>query len=194
MLSTHLERGDPVSPEEATMNDRGAGSPAWGWRRVNPFKDRFELRTGARVLATLTLEGIAITSADVDVGGNRFTLTAEGVGSQRIRICNADGSVVIANFDRHWSGRTGTLRLAQGGLLEWRRVGWRRPMWEFADRFGNPLLRLRPDGSVVDCAVGDEFAHLAEPWSDALLMLSLAWFLLVIGGYALPPRLEPAVR
>jgi hypothetical protein len=176
------------------MGNRGAGAPTWGWRRANPFKDRFELRMGDRVLATLMLEGIAITSADVEVDGHRFTLTAEGVGSQRIRICNtAEGSVVVANFDRHWSGRTGTLRLAQGGRLEWRRVGWWRPLWEFADRFGNPLVRLRPDGSVADCVLGDELAGLAEPWSDVLLLLALAWFLLVIGGHAVPPRLEPAI-
>jgi hypothetical protein len=173
------------------MGNRGAGAPSWGWRRADPFKDRFELRIGGRVLATLMLEGIAITSADVDVDGHRFTLAAEGVGSQRITICDVDGGVVIASFDRHWSGRTGTLRLAHGGRLEWRRVGWWRPMWEFADRFGNPLLRLRPDGIVVDYALGDELAHLAEPWSDVLLLLALAWFLLVIGGHALPPRLEP---
>src|SRR6266545_2566794 len=148
MLYTHLDHGDPVPPEEATMGNRGAGTPTWGWRRANPFKDRFELRMGGRVVATL---------------------------------------------DRHWSGRGGTLRLAQGGRLEWRRVGWWRPLWEFADRFGNPLVRLRPDGSVVDCVLGDELAGLAEPWSDVLLLLALAWFLLVIGGHAVPPRLEPAI-
>jgi len=175
------------------MGNGGAGT-AWAWRRTNPFKDWFELHTGSRVLATLVLEGIAITSAEVDVDGHRFTLTAEGVGSQRIRICNAaEESVLVASFDRHWSGRAGTLRFAQGGRLEWRRVGWWRPTWIFADRFGNPLVRLRPDGRVVDCVLGEELATLAGSWSDVLLLLALAWFLLVIGGDAVPPRLASAM-
>jgi hypothetical protein len=174
------------------MDNRGAGTPTWGWRRTNPFKDRFELYRGGRVLATLVLEGIAITRAEVDVNGHCFTLMVEGVGSQRIRIYNAaEGSALVANFDRHWSGHAGTLRFAEGGRLEWRRVGWWRPTWIFTDRFGNPLVRIRPDGSVVDCVLGDEFVTLTGSWSDVLLLLALAWFLLVIGGHAVPPRLVP---
>jgi hypothetical protein len=176
------------------VGNGGARRTSWGWRRTNPFKDWFELRAGSRVLATLALEGITITSAVVDVDGHRFTLSTEGVGSQRIKICNtAEQGGLIANFDRNWSGRAGTLRFAQGGRLEWRRVGWWRPTWIFADRFGNPLVRLRPDGGIIDCVLGEELVTPTGSRSDVLLLLALAWFLLVIGGHAVPPRLASAM-
>jgi hypothetical protein len=175
------------------MSKRGDGRKEWslGWRRISPFKDCFELRAESRVLATLAVGGLAITSAEVDAGGRRLVFRAEGVGSQRIRILDAaEGGVVVATFDRHWSGRAGTLRFLRGGQLGWRRVGYWRPMYVFSDRFGNPLVRYRPDGSVVDCVVGDEFALPIGSWSDLLLLLALGWFLLIISGQGVPPELE----
>jgi len=171
-------------------SSRGRTKPSFGWRRVNPFKDWFELRTGSRVLATLTIGGLAITNAEVDADGRRFKFTAEGVGSQRIRICDASDGGVVATFDRHWSGRAGLLRFLRGGQLEWRKVGHWRPTYVFSDRFGNPLVRYRPDGSVVDCVFSEEVVSPIGSWSDLLLLLALGWFLLIIGGNGTPPKLE----
>jgi hypothetical protein len=174
------------------MSDTADRRKGWflGWRRASPFKDCFELRAGSRVLATLAIGGLAITSAEVEADGRRLEFRAEGVGSQRIRILDAaEGGMVIATFDRHWSGRAGTLRFLKGGQLEWRRVGYWRPMYVFSDRFGNPLVRYRPDGSVVDCVLGDELALPIGSWSDLLLLLALGWFLLIVGGHGTPPKL-----
>lgn len=174
-----------------SKREDGRNESSLGWRRISPFKDCFELRAGGRVLATLAVGGLAITSAEVDANGRRLVFRAEGVGSQRIGIFDAaEGGVVLATFDQHWSGRTGTLRFLRGGQLEWRRVGYWRPTYVFSDRFGNPVVRYRADGSVVDCALSDELALPIGSWSDLLLLLALGWFLLIISGQGTPPKLE----
>lgn len=168
--------------------------PFLSWHRTTSLKDSFELRMGSGTLAMLMLEGMAVTNAEAEADGLRLKFRAEGIGSQRIRIWDtSEGSEVIATFDHHWSGRAGTLRFVRGGRLEWRREGWWRPTWVFTDRFGNPLVRLRPDGSVVDCVFIDDLTPPIESWSEAVLLLALGWFLLIVGGYAVPPRLASAM-
>lgn len=164
-----------------------------GWRRADPFKDQFELGVGDRILAMITIGGLVILTAHVESDGWRLSFRADGVGSQRIRIESAPDGEVIGHFDHRWSGRVGTLHLAEGGKLEWRQEGWWRPTYVFTDRFANPLVRLCPDGSVLDCVLGDELASLTSSWHGALLLLALGWFLLVVSGRARPPRLSLAV-
>jgi hypothetical protein len=164
------------------------------WRRTDPFKDQFELVAGDRVLATLTIGGSTILTAQIQADRWAFCLRAEGVGSQRIRIEDPADGEVIGYFDQRWSGRAGTLHLVEAGILEWRQDGWWwRPTFVFTDRFANPLVRLAPDGSVLELVLGDRLGSLTNSWQSALFLLSLGWFLLVVSGRARPPRLTLAV-
>jgi hypothetical protein len=175
-LSGHQSRSEPL-----------------GWRRTDPFKDQFELVAGTRVLSTLTIGGLAILTAHVQALRRQFKFRAEGLGSQRIRIEAASDGEVVGYFDQRWSGRAGTLHLVEGGVLEWRQEGWWRPTFVFSDRFANPLVRLSPDGSVLDCVLEGKLASPIDSWQGALLLLALGWFLLVVSGRARPPRLTLAV-
>jgi hypothetical protein len=165
-----------------------------GWRRTDPFKDQFELVAGHRVLSTLTIGGSTILTAHIEVDRRAFRLRAEGVGSQRVRIEDAFDGEAIGYFDQRWSGRAGTLHLVETGVLEWRQDGWWwRPTFVFTDRFANPLVRLSPDGTVLELVLGDRLGSLTDSWQGALFLLSLGWFLLVVSGRARPPRLTLAV-
>jgi hypothetical protein len=166
----------------------------FAWQRISPFKDWFELRAGGRVLATLMLGGLAITTARVKTDDHQLVFTAEGIGSQRIRISDStNDTVIVAYFERRWSGRAGTLRFVDGGCLEWRRVGWWKPTYAFTDRWGNPLVRFHPDGRVADYVPGGDRESSISTSHDLMLLLALGWFLLVISGGALPPKLASTV-
>ena len=175
---------------------RGSGNSgeddSLSWRRTDPFKDQFELVAGGRVLSTLNIGGSTILTAHIKLDRLAFRLRAEGVGSQRIRIEDAVDGEVVGHFDQRWSGRAGTLHLIEVGVLEWRQEGWWwRPSFVFTDRFGNPLVRLCSDGSVLELVLGDR-GSLTDSWQGALFLVSLGWFLLVVSGRARPPRLTLA--
>jgi len=159
------------------------------WRRISPLKDWFELCAGEQVLARLMIKGLLIIAAQVDTEKRRIVFEGEGIGTERILIYEAgEELLLIAQFDRRISGHAGTLRFADGGELEWRRLGrWWKPVHVFSDRFGNPLLRFHPDGT----AEGYIFrTNLTDCWEDLMLLLSLGWFLLIISGGAAPPKLS----
>jgi len=158
------------------------------WQRTSPFKDCFELYGGGRPLARLTIGGLAVTTAELETDAHGLVFTAEGIGDRRIRVADAISDQVIANFERGWSGRTGTVRFVDGGgALEWRRIGWWRPAHVFTDRFGNPLLRFDPDGGATGYGLGTELEPLIGSWRDLVVLLSLGWFLLVVAGDAVQP-------
>lgn len=158
------------------------------WQRTSPFKDCFELSGGGQPLARLTIGGLAVTTAQLETGDHRLVLTAEGIGDRRVRITDAISDQVIANFERRWSGRTGTVRFVEGGgALEWRRIGLWRPAHVFTDRFGNPLLRFDPDGGATGFGLGTEQEPLIGSWRDLVVLLALGWFLMVVAGNAAQP-------
>jgi hypothetical protein len=94
----------------------------------------------------------------------------------------------VAGFERRWSGRSGVLRFADGGQLEWRRTGWWRPGYEFTDRFSNPVVRFQLDGTVEGYGVGGDWARSLDSRRDLLLVVALGWLLLLVNGEARPPR------
>jgi hypothetical protein len=61
-------------------------------------------------------------------------------------ITDARTNTPVAEFVWKRLGRHGTLRMVDGGHLQWRETGRWRSTFTFADRFGNPLLRLHSDG------------------------------------------------
>jgi hypothetical protein len=166
---------------------------SFAWQRISPFKDWFELRAGGRVLATLTLGGLAITTARVQTNDRHLVFTAEGIGNQRIRISDSTSDTLIVAYFERRSGHAGTLRFVDGGHLEWRRTGWWKPTYAFTDRWGNPLARFHPDGRVADYVPSEDPGSSTGGWQDLLLLLALGWFLLVITGGALPPKLTSPV-
>jgi hypothetical protein len=170
----------------STHRDEAGGAPL-SWRRTNPFRDWFELRAGNQRLVTLTIKGRTAATAQVDTGHSRFLFTSEGIDSQRVRIFDTTGeSTTVGTFDRRRSGQAGTLRLVEGGRLAWRRVGWWRPTYVFTNRFGEEVVRLRPNGGVIDCDLGVRLDPSVDTWHDLLLLLAFGWFLVVIGGNAAP--------
>jgi hypothetical protein len=161
------------------MGGDGSNEEPLAWRRTDPFRDQFELSVGNQGLATLTIGGLAILTAQLETGRRQYGFRAEGVGSQRIKIWDADDGEVVGHLDLRWSRRAGTLQLAGGGMLEWRREGWWRwSTYIFADRFSNPLVRLCPDGRVLESLTGS--------WESLVLLVALGWFLLVVTGRARP--------
>jgi hypothetical protein len=155
------------------------------WQRTSPFKDCFELYAGGQPLARLTIGGLAVTTAQLETDAHRLVFTAEGVGDRRVRIVDVISDQVVANFERRWSGRTGTVRFAEGGgALEWRRTGLWRPVHVFTDRFGNPLIRFDPDGGATGFGLGTEQEPPIGSWRDLVVLLGLGWFLMVVAGNA----------
>ncbi len=204
------EPEEPEEPEDEAGEAPGAGRRAaarpgrapraaartFAWTLPNPLKGRFELwvEAGSRPLARLTIGGLAFADATLEAGEHRLLLTAEGVGNRRVAIADAATRKVVADFEWHRPGHQGTLRLVDGGQLEWRRTGRWHPTFTFMDRFGNLLVRLRPDGRALGYGSSAHPEPGPEPSPssprDLALLLALGWFLLVSGGTA--ARLAPA--
>jgi hypothetical protein len=190
MTTNHLLDTTVAEPQEPAPTPRLVPPPpVFAWRRLDPFNDRFELwaAAGTRPLAWLTVGGQPVPSATVEAEGRRYLLTAKGVGDRRVVISDAATDAAVVDFEWRRVGRAGTLRLAQGGQLHWRRTRRWRPTFTLTDRFGTPLLRLSPDGR----ARGEWLHPRVEPSGsrgDLPLLLALGWFLLLSSGAPLSSR------
>jgi hypothetical protein len=186
----------PPPPDEAPQaapaadNKHRATTHLFAWHLIDPLKDGFELRMDAagRPLAQLAIGGIGISSARLDVGGQRLLFTE--VANRQVTITDASTRAVVADFEWQRPGRQGTLRFVEGGQLRWRRTSrWRRT-FTFADRFGNLLLRFYPDGRALSHSLNTRLEPSVGPRDDLTLLLALGWFLQVSSGAATPP--DPA--
>lgn len=182
----------PPPPDEARQaatvadNKQPATTHLFAWYLIDPLKDGFELRMDAagRPLARLTIGGIGIPSARLDVGGQRLLFTE--VANRQVTITDASTRTVVAEFEWQRLGRQGTLRFVEGGQLRWRRTSrWRRT-FTIVDRFGNLLLRFYPDGRVLSQGLNTSLELSVGLRDDLTLLLALGWFLLVSTGATTP--------
>jgi hypothetical protein len=179
---------------------RGGGNGNWMspqlfvWRRTSAIKDRYELRVGDECLGRLTLGGLLLPTARVEAGGYELDLAVGGMANRQVTIAEVQSEQVVAGFERRWSGRSGVLRFADGGQLEWRRTGWWRPGYEFTDRFSHPVVRFQLDGTVEGYGVGGDWARSLDSRRDLLLVVALGWLLLLVNGEARPPRAPARVE
>jgi hypothetical protein len=186
----------PPPPQEAPEAATSPASKHWAtvqgftWTLLDPLRDSFELQVAGRPLARLTIGGLAFPSAILEADEQRLLFAVSGVGTRRVAIADATTNTAVAEFEWQRLGRHGTLRLVDGGHLQWHKTGPWRPTFTFADRFGTLLLRLRPDGR----GFGYGLHALLEPPvgspDDLMLLPALGWFLLISSGAAAPP--EPA--
>jgi hypothetical protein len=158
------------------------------WRRTSAIRDQYGLHAGEACLARLTLGGLLLPTAHVEAGGHELDLAVGGVGNRQVVIADAQTEQVVAGFERRWTGRSGVLRLQDGGQLEWRWTGRWRPGYVFTDRFSNPVVRFHLDGRVEGYGIGGEWRRSVSSRRDLLLVLSLGWLLLLVNGEARPPR------
>jgi hypothetical protein len=184
----------PPPPGEARQvatvadNKPRATTHSFAWHLVDPLKDGFELRMDAadRPLARLTIGGIGIPSARLDVGGQRLLFITNELGNRQVAITDASTRGVVAEFEWQRLGRQGTLRFVEGGQLRWRRTSrWRRT-FTVVDRFGNLLLRFYPDGRALSDGLHTPLEPSVGPREDLTLLLALGWFLQVSSGAATP--------
>jgi hypothetical protein len=177
--------------EAATVadNQQRLTTHLFAWHLIDPLKDRFELRMDAagRPLARLTIGGIGISSATLDVGGQRLLFTE--VANRQVTITDASTTTVVADFEWQRPGRQGTLRFVEGGRLRWRRTSRWRQTFTFVDRFGNLLMRFHPDGRALGPGLNTRLEPSVGSRDDLTLLLALGWFLLVSSGAATPPEL-----
>jgi hypothetical protein len=143
-----------------------------------------------RPLARLTIGGIGIPSARLDVGGHRLLFITNELGNPQVAITDASTRAVVAKFEWQRLGRQGTLRFVEGGQLRWRRTSWRRRTFTLVDRFGNLLMRFYPDGRALGHDLHTPLEPSGDPRDDLTLLLALGWFLLISIGAATPP--DPA--
>lgn len=184
----------PHPPDEAGQaamvadNKQPATTHLFSWHRVDPLKDGFELRMDAagRPLARLTIGGVGIPSARLDVGEQRLLFTE--VANRQVTMTDASTRTVVAEFEWQRLGRRGTLRFVEGGQLRWRRTSrWRRT-FTVVDRFGNLLLRFYPDGRALSHGLNSSPEPPVGLRDDLTLLLALGWLLLVSIGAATPPH------
>ena len=192
-LTPRLVPAPPPPPDQARQaavadNKQPATTRLFSWHRVDPLKDGFELRMDAngRPLARLTIGGIGIPSARLDVGEQRLLFTE--VANRQVTITDASTRTVVAEFEWQRLGRRGTLRFLDGGQLSWRKTGRWRPSFTVVDRFSNLLLRFHPDGRALSHGLNTSLAPPVGSRDDLTLLLALGWFLLVSIGAATPPR------
>jgi hypothetical protein len=190
MTTTQILHTTAADRKERRPAPRLVPSPArFAWTLRNPLTDAFELTgTAGQAPARLTVAGLPYPTATVETDGHRFLLTANGVGNRRVAVTDARTDLRVADFEwRRW-GRTGTVRLVKGGQLHWRRTGRWRPSFTFADRFGNVLLRLDPDGRARGYGLDARHEPLPGSRVDLVVLLALGWFLLLGSGAAVSSR------
>jgi hypothetical protein len=183
----------PPPPEQAreaatVADNQRRTTHSFAWHLVDAFRDGFELRMDAagHPLARLTVGGMGTPSARLDAGGQRLLFTE--VANRQVTIADADTRTVVAEFEWQRPGRRGTLRFVEGGQLWWRRTSrWRRT-FTVVDRFGNPLLRLSPDGRALGRGLDTPPEPSAGSRDDLTMLLALGWFLLISSGAATRPE------
>jgi hypothetical protein len=182
---------EPAPPEALTRpaSKHPATTHSFAWTLLDPLAGRFELQVAgeSRPLARFTVGGLAFPSATLEVAEHRLLFTATGVGNRRVAITDATTGTAVAEFEWQRLGRHGTLRLVDGGHLRWRKTGGRRPFFTFTDRFGNLLLRLRPDGRGFGYGLNALLEPPVDVRSDLTLLPALGWFLLISSGTAAAP-------
>jgi hypothetical protein len=104
-----------------------------------------------------------------------------------VAITDATTGTAVAEFEWQRLGHHGTLRLVDGGHLRWRKNGRWRPLFTFTDRFGNLLLRLRPDGRGSGYGLNALLEPPVDVRGDLALLPALGWFLLTSSGTAAAP-------
>ena len=186
----------PPSPDEpgpaATVagDRRGATTQTFSWHLVDPLRDEFELRMEAtgRPLARVTIGGIGIPSARLDVRGRRLLFLTNELGIPQITVTDASTRAVVAEFQWQRPGRQGILRFGEGGQLSWRRTSrWRRT-FTLVDRFGTLLMRFHPDGRALAQSLNLPREPAGGSRDDLTLLLALGWFLQISIGAATPPK------
>jgi hypothetical protein len=128
-----------------------------------------------RPVARLTIGGIGIPSARLDVGGQRLLFMPNELGNRQVAITDASTRTVVAEFEWQRLGRQGILRFVEGGQLRWRRTSrWRRT-FTLVDRFGNLLLRFYPDGRALSHGLNTPLELSVGLRDDLTLLLALGW-------------------
>ena len=190
MTTTHILHPTAADQAGRPPAPRLVPSPArFAWTPRNRFTDAFELTgTAGQALARLTVGGLAYPAATVETEGHRFLLSANGVGDRRVAVTDARTDLRVADFEWHRRGRTGTVRLVEGGQLHWRRTRRWRPSFTFADRFGDVLLRFDRDGRALGYGLNARHEPPLGSRADLVVLLALGWFLLLGSGAAVGSR------
>lgn len=155
------------------------------WVQPKTFQNRYELRSGEQVVATLefpkTFGSLAIAAA----ADGRWTFKRVGFFSTRITVRVEGLEDELAVYHPKWTGTEGKLQLAGGEVYTWKVANfWATQfVWMAGEQ---PLILFRP--GVEDSGISDWFKTQArveiQPQAAGLkhvsLLVLMGWYLMIL--------------
>ena len=155
--------------------DAGCRDP-WAWKQPRWYRSHWELAAGNATIATLDGSGMLGTSVRAQFATGAWQLRSGWL--LRLNAFVAGVAEPVARFRGGWFGN-GTLTLADGTSLLWRREDFWRHHYALQTSDGLPLLHFRTRVRFLrhECTVELEDATRRSP--HLALLLSLGWLLVL---------------
>lgn len=162
-----------------------ASSVPLEWIQPKTFQNRYELRAGENLAATLefpkTFGSLAIATA----ADGRWTFKRVGFFNPRITVRVEGQEAELAVYHPKWTGTEGKLQISSGEVFTWKVANfWATQfVWLAGDQ---PLILFRP--GVEDTHMSDWFKNQArveiQPEAGSLKQVSLlvlmGWYLMIL--------------
>jgi hypothetical protein len=143
------------------------------------LKREYDLRAGESVVATLRWDKAFGSLATAVTGEGSWTFKRAGFLSPSVTVRMAGAETDLASLKARWRG-DGTLEFADGRRYRWTHAGFWHTEWCFANESGDPLMRLKPKFALAGHAAEVTIEPAAASNPDLSLLLSLAWYLVVL--------------
>ncbi len=148
----------------------------WAWKQPRWYRSHWELAAGDATIATLDGSGMLGTTVRAAFADGAWQLRSGWL--LRVSAFVAGATEPVARFQGGWFGN-GTITLADGTSLLWRRENFWHHHYALQTSDGLPLLhfRTRPRFLRYECTV--ELEDAARRSSSLALLLALGWLLVL---------------
>lgn len=156
------------------------------WVQPKTFKNRFELRSGELLFATLDFESAFKTLATGTAVDGKWLFNRVGFFNMHVIIQNSGEAAEIGGYRPRWTGTEGQIRMANGAQFTWKSTNFWATRYVIQSADGTPLIYF--ESGIEDGGVSDWFKTQAQvkiqPAAGRLnelsLLVLLGWYLIIL--------------
>src|SRR5512133_973999 len=156
------------------------------WVQPKTFKNRFELRSGELLFATLNFESAFNTLATGTAADGMWMFKRVGFFNLHVIIQKSGEAAEVGDFRPKWTGTEGQLRMANGAQFTWKSTNFWATQYAFLSADGTQLIGFK--SGIEDGGVSDWFKTQAQvkiqPAANGLnelsLLVLLGWYLTIL--------------
>ncbi|HEX9018384.1 MAG TPA: hypothetical protein VF806_04325 [Anaerolineaceae bacterium] len=156
------------------------------WMQPKMFENRYELRSGDQVFATLMFPKAFGSLAMAATSDGQWTFKRVGFFNIRMSIRVEGQETDLAIYHPRWTGTQGTLNFTGGVSYVWKVANFWATEFVWEDASGNNLMTFRP--GVEDANLDDlfkiqarvEFQPDSSRIKDISLLAVFGWYLMIL--------------